>query len=520
MRTKFQLLIQGFLIIVLGLAQAWITRQFERQVIDGAEARAHLVADDAVNGLNTLMVTKVGKDDFISDQKARATFIQKMGEADKVRELRIVRAKSIDDEFPDGLPQERAVDDLDRQVLATGKEALQLTDKGDGKAVLRAVVPFIAYKNFRGINCLECHAVSEGAVLGAASVVVDVQDDLDKVSQAKAWIWAGQVVLQLLCALALFVVARQVLRQLGGEPAEAAALASQVAQGDLTAQLHLRHGDHTSLMARLQEMQTGLSKVVSVVRANAQTLAVASAEIAQGNQDLSERTLAQADALEQTAASMTQLGSAVQQNADNARRADELARGASTVALKGGEVVGQVVQTMREIDDSSKQIEHIIGVIDGIAFQTNLLALNAAVEAARAGDQGRGFAVVAAEVRMLARRSGEASQQIKTLISGSVQRVAQGTALVDQAGATMKEIVEAIRLVTDIMGAISTASAEQTSGVVRAGKAITEMDQTTHLNAALVQQSAIAAQTLKDQADHLVETVAVFKLDPALARTG
>lgn len=241
-------------------------------------------------------------------------------------------------------------------------------------------------------------------------------------------------------------------------------------------------------------------------------MASASAQIAQGNHDLSARTESQASALEQTASSMEELSATVRQNADNARQANQLAQNASTVAVEGGEVVGRVVDTMKGINESSRKISDIIGVIDGIAFQTNILALNAAVEAARAGEQGCGFAVVASEVRSLAGRSAEAAKEIKGLINDSVLRVEQGTALVDQAGVTMTEVVSSIRRVTDIMGVISAASNEQSLGVAQVGEAITQMDQATQQNAALVEEMAAAAGSLKSQAQELVQTVAVFKL--------
>ncbi|MEO8057824.1 MAG: methyl-accepting chemotaxis protein [Burkholderiales bacterium] len=308
------------------------------------------------------------------------------------------------------------------------------------------------------------------------------------------------------------MLARSIGRQLGGEPAEAAALARSVAEGDLTTHIQLKNGDTTSLMAQLSTMQASLAKVVSNVRQNSEGVATASSQIAQGNQDLSQRTEEQASALEETAASMEQLGSTVRQNADNAKQANQLAMGASTVAIKGGEVVGQVVETMKGINDASKKISDIIGVIDGIAFQTNILALNAAVEAARAGEQGRGFAVVASEVRSLAQRSAEAAKEIKNLINASVERVEQGSALVDQAGVTMSEVVSAIKRVTDIMGEISSASTEQSAGVAQVGEAVTQMDQATQQNAALVEESAAAAESLKVQAQQLVQAVAVFRL--------
>ena len=254
------------------------------------------------------------------------------------------------------------------------------------------------------------------------------------------------------------------------------------------------------------------------VRRSSASIQAVSAEIASGNQNLATRTEQQASALQETAASMEELGSTVTQNADNARQANQLALGASLVAIKGGEVVGQVVDTMKGINDSSKKIADIISVIDGIAFQTNILALNAAVEAARAGEQGRGFAVVASEVRSLAQRSAEAAKEIKSLISASVERVEQGTTLVDKAGETMTEIVASIKRVTDIMGEISNASSEQSAGVAQVGQAVTQMDRTTQQNAALVEASASAADSLRAQAQHLVEAVAVFKLPPDAER--
>ncbi len=265
-----------------------------------------------------------------------------------------------------------------------------------------------------------------------------------------------------------------------------------VAEGDLTVPIHAEGRDEVAtLLQALLLMKDKLSDVVAGVRRNSEGVA---------------------SALEQTAASMAQLSATVKQNADNARQANQLAQSASTVAVSGGQVVGQVVDTMKGINDSSKKIVDIISVIDSIAFQTNILALNAVVEAARAGEQGRGFAVVASEVRSLAQRSAEAAKEIKRLISDSVERVEQGSALVDQAGATMQEVVVSIRRVTDIMGEISAASTEQSAGVSQVGQAVSQMDQVTQQNAALVEESAAAAESLKGQAEQLVRAVAVFKL--------
>src|SRR5450830_417497 len=323
----------------------------------------------------------------------------------------------------------------------------------------------------------------------------------------------GALLLVLALAAAVFIswsLSRSISR--GVDAARVAA--QRIGEGDLSQPLSAAGKDEIGqLLQALSTMQDNLSRVVSNVRQGSESVATASAEIAQGNHDLSARTESQASALEETAASMEELSSTVKQNADNARQANQLAMSASTVAVKGGEVVAQVVDTMKDINDSSRKISDIISVIDGIAFQTNILALNAAVEAARAGEQGRGFAVVATEVRSLAGRSADAAKEIKTLINASVERVEQGSALVDQAGLTMNDVVSSIRRVTDIMGEISAASDDQSQGVAQVGEAVTQMDQATQQNAALVEEMAAAASSLKSQAHDLVQTVAVFKLE-------
>jgi methyl-accepting chemotaxis protein len=322
-----------------------------------------------------------------------------------------------------------------------------------------------------------------------------------------------------LAAVALvLLLARWVLRSIEQPVERCTRMARKISSGDLT-QCELTQVRRKDAIGALEtvlcEMQGQLAQTVGAVRRNAEGVASASAQIASGNLDLSQRTELQAGALQQTASTMSNLGEAVRHNAEHAQQANSLAMAASSVAERGGSVVGQAVETMKGINDSSRKISDIISVIDGIAFQTNILALNAAVEAARAGEQGRGFAVVAAEVRSLAGRSADAAKEIKQLITASVERVESGTTLVDQAGATMSEVVSAIKRVTDIMSEISHASAEQRAGVEEIGDAVRQMDQSTQQNAAMVEEVAAAAGSLKTQADQLVQAVSVFQLSAA-----
>jgi methyl-accepting chemotaxis protein len=327
---------------------------------------------------------------------------------------------------------------------------------------------------------------------------------------------------QLMGALAALIVALGIagawaLTRSITRPLESAVeFANKVAGGDLTADIDVRSADEVGqLIQALKAMSGSLRKIVSEVRAGTDAISSASSEIATGNADLSQRTEQQASSLEETASSMEELTGTVKRNAENAKQANTLAASASDVAVKGGAVVAQVVETMSSIDESSKKIADIIGVIDGIAFQTNILALNAAVEAARAGEQGRGFAVVASEVRTLAQRSAAAAKEIKTLISESVATVGSGTQLVGEAGRTMDEIVGAVKRVTDIMAEISDASGEQSAGIEQVNQAVMQMDRMTQQNAALVEEAAAAAESMKQQAHQLGEMMAVFRTDDA-----
>jgi len=314
-----------------------------------------------------------------------------------------------------------------------------------------------------------------------------------------------------------YAISRSILRQLGGEPTYAMSITQQIAQGDLSAPIQLKAGDESSLLHSIKGMRDSIVRIVSEMRTGADAIALESAQVASGNQELSRRTEQQAASLEETASSMEELTSTVKQNADNARQANQLAISAAEVAGQGGQVVGQVVDTMEAINESSKKIVDIIGVIDGIAFQTNILALNAAVEAARAGEQGRGFAVVASEVRSLAQRSASAAKEIKALIGDSVEKVEAGSKLVGSAGQTMDEVVQSVKRVTDIMAEITAASQEQNAGIEQINTAISQMDQMTQQNAALVEEATAAAGTMQDQAASLAHVVSTFKLDAAHA---
>ena len=316
----------------------------------------------------------------------------------------------------------------------------------------------------------------------------------------------------LIAAAAGILITRSLTRQLGGEPDEAATIASRIAAGDLATAIPLRAGDDSSVLFAMKTMRDDLAGIVSQVRSGTDTIATASGQIAAGNLDLSSRTEQQASSLEETASSMEELTSTVRQNADNARQAKQLAVTASNVASEGGTVVAQVVETMGAIDASSRKIVDIISVIDGIAFQTNILALNAAVEAARAGEQGRGFAVVATEVRSLAQKSAAAAREIKALIGDSVEKVETGGRLVAQAGATMQDVVASVQRVTDIMAEISAASGEQSAGIEQVNQASAQMDQVTQQTAARVEEAAAAAGSMQEQAASLSQVVSVFRL--------
>ena len=433
--------------------------------------------------------------------------------------------KKLDKHWGDFQAQERAVDALAKSLLVSlpdgqSKSLVEKFNRAHAKMGEGYRKGFEAFKA-AGFDPTAGDAAVAGVDREPAKLLAEagakIEADSAAVSAAaaagaKRATWTSLVLMLVVCLLGIgggFVFSRNIVRPLG----RAVDAARAVAEGDLTFEIDGAGKDEVAeLLQALRHMQGSLAKVVAEVRQNSESVATASSQIASGNNDLSARTEQQAASLQETAASMEQLSSTIRLNAENAQQANQLALGASSIANSGGQTVAQVIETMKSISDSSKTIVDIIGVIDGIAFQTNILALNAAVEAARAGEQGRGFAVVASEVRSLAQRSAEAAKQVKQLISTSVERVGHGAALVDQAGATMTEVVASIRRVTDIVAEISAATSEQSTGIAQIGEAVSQMDQVTQQNSALVEESAVAAESLRTQAQGLVRSVAVFKV--------
>jgi methyl-accepting chemotaxis protein len=441
----------------------------------------------------------------------REVFLDQVKQLGSIRDVRVLRSEAVSKMFGPGNAKDDAnPDELERRVLQTGQEIIQLETDGKGE-YLRTVRPTLALKNSLGKDCTLCHQVPQNTVLGVVSMKVS----MDKVNEDLAEQRLKSILAAILTSIPVLMLIYPFIRKVVTQPLEFGVNAARrIAAGDLTQKIIVRSGNEVgALQQALKDMNQGLVRIVGQVRSGTDAIFNASNEIASGNRDLSDRTELQARSLEKTAASMQELTFTVNQSSENARMANQLSQSAAEVAVKGGAVVARVVDTMESINTSSKKIVDIIAVIDGIAFQTNILALNAAVEAARAGEQGRGFAVVAAEVRSLAKRSAHAAKEIKTLIDDSVSKVDAGGALVHQAGVTMTEVVTSIQHVTHIMGDIAAATVEQTAGIERVNDAITEMNSVTQQNAALVEQAAAGAQSMQDQAGHLEQVVRIFKID-------
>jgi methyl-accepting chemotaxis protein len=540
LQLKLQILIQGFLIIILIAAQEWISVQFERQLMGAAEQRAQTVADGAINGLNTLMVTKAGEDDVISNKESRALFIQKMGASDNVKEMRIVRAKSIVEEFGPGLPQEQPVDDMDRATLSSGKVEYKVVTGNAGEASLRTVVPFIASKNFRTTNCLKCHGVSEGEVLGVASIVIDIKEDLAAIKRVKSWIWIGQGILQVVLFFVIGWIVRMLLKQLGGEPAYVIAVVRQIAEGNLSADIRARDSDDRSLLAAMKQMQTGLRRIIGGALETSDMLTRAAHSLVASSRQVLSASGRQSDASASTAASIEEMTVCIGQISDNAANARKHASGTGELAQDGISIAREVVSEMGRISEAvtasanvmtslgeqSRQISNIINVIKEIADQTNLLALNAAIEAARAGEQGRGFAVVADEVRKLAERTASSTQEIASMIEAiqrgtadavagmekGSSRVSEGVVMVDRAGASMEKIQGGVQEVLASIGDISSALSEQSAASNLIAKNVEGIAQMTEETSRIVKDVATSADQLEQLALSLKESVGQFRL--------
>ena len=485
----------------------------------------------AAVGMARLGALKNASHEFASVQVARSTLAHQWEANININWVRAVASiRTSDAAYIGRLQQE--MDATTKNNTEIQKQLEEMVADAPGKSLMAEIAKNReAYRNARaellkkkkaGEDVTEAvdrdlRPIAETYLKSLATFTKQTEDSLVASQQETAatgttgqWILGGGAAIAAVLGVGFAFVST---RSITGPIQRAVVTAEAIAHGDLSVPIQAEGTDEIGqLLHALSDMQISLARIVGNVRQGSESVATASAEIAQGNHDLSARTEHQASALEQTAASMEELGSTVKQNADSAREANQLAASASSVATQGGEVVSQVVDTMRGINESSRRISDIISVIDGIAFQTNILALNAAVEAARAGEQGRGFAVVASEVRSLAGRSAEAAKEIKSLIGASVERVEQGTTLVDQAGVTMTDLVDSIKRVTDLMSEISADSSEQAAGVSQVGEAVTQMDQVTQQNAALVEESAAAADSLQGQARQLAALVGRFRL--------
>ena len=476
---------------VNGINNRALTAHLVREAIDRRAIAARNIVLE--NKPEELQIEKLAAAQAHADVTNNLAKLQQLaakpGVPDKVREL-INNIATIEKEYAPV-----ALDIVDKGVKQQREEAIRKINDECRPLLARLIKATDAYADFTA-------ARSQTMITEAAS---------DYAMQRNTLLLSCLIV-TVMGVIAGWVITRNLTNALGAEPSDLCEVANHVANGDLRVNIHTRAGDTTSVMAAMDRMLRALSVVVQQVREGADGVAMTSAEIAGGNNDLSSRTEMQAGTREETAASMEELGATVQKNSEQAEIANGMAQRACQVAMQGGKVVEEVVSTMSGINESSRKISDIISVIDGIAFQTNILALNAAVEAARAGEQGRGFAVVASEVRGLASRSAAAAKEIKVLIQDSVQRVEQGSAQVHKAGVTMTEVVTSIQKVTDIMAVISAANKEQSQGVTQIGEAVSNLDHTTQKNAALVEEIAAAAISLKNRGQELVHSVAVFKL--------
>jgi len=513
-RTKLTAAFGGLAVLVLfvaGMSLKALGDADERFIryVSGINARAQMAADvrtavdrRAIAARNLLMVTKPAD---LASEKALAV------QAHQDVQASLGQLKRMIAEAPDASDKARSlVAEIDRVERAYGPVALAIVQLGfEGK---RDEAISKVNDECRPLLAELIKATTEYADTTDARARQVVEDARAEYATQRNWLILACCIAMASAVAAGWLITRSLVRALGAEPAALGEAAQRVATGDLSPIAGAATAPADSVLASLGVMQGNLARIVGQVRHASDSIATGSTQIAMGNADLSQRTEEQASNLQQTAASMEQLGSTVKNNADIAQQANQLSGAASQAALKGGEVVGKVVITMQDIADSSKKVVDIIGVIDSIAFQTNILALNAAVEAARAGEQGRGFAVVASEVRLLAQRSASEAMEIKGLTRPSMEKVDAGALHVNEAGKSMNDIVLQVKRVNDLIAEISSATVEQSAGISQVGHAVNQLDQVTQQNAALVEESAAAAESLKQQAVRLTEAVGVFTL--------
>ncbi|SMB26136.1 Methyl-accepting chemotaxis sensory transducer [Sterolibacterium denitrificans] len=539
MQAKFLILIQVFLFVLLGISLAWVSMQMEKLATDTAEERARVIADGAINGLNTLMVTKIGKEDVISDRQARGLFIEKLGTSENVTEVRIIRSEQLDTEFPEGLPQEYPVDDMDRSVLANGKPEYKIDWNPEGVSTLRAVVPFIAMENFRGTRCLMCHGVDEGAVLGAASVTLDISNVVASVRRGNIWIWGSFVAIQVLLFITITLITRHSIIKPLRIMRDGIALIEK--EHDLTRRLPSTTSDEigqttkafNNMLEQIQNSFRDIHLTVSRLRQASDNVASASRKVVDGSSNQSDSSGAMAAAIEEMSVSISHVS-------DNAESALAISRTSQAVSDLGGQIINETVAGMGQISNSvreafdamealgmqSREIDSVVQVIREVADQTNLLALNAAIEAARAGESGRGFAVVADEVRKLAERTSKSTMEISTMIGNIqsrtddalreikdvVENVADGQKLAGLAGEKIAEIRQQSARVAESFGDISHALREQNTASQEIARNVEQIAGVTDENLDVAQSMAKDVEHLHNIAKQVDDAVTVFKV--------
>ncbi|WP_201493028.1 methyl-accepting chemotaxis protein [Rubrivivax sp. A210] len=500
--VRLLLTVAAALALVWTGAIAWQDRANREAAIAQAADFSLSMHDATMAGLTGMMVT--------GTMAQRAVFLDQIKQLNSIRDVRVLRGEAVRKLYGAGAANAIALPDaLEAQVLASGQAVVRVETDAGGE-VLRAVRPALALKSYLGKDCVLCHQVPENTVLGVVSMKMSLAASNAATSRQRL---QSMLIALITCVPVLALIYPFIRKTVTTPLEEAVQTARAIAQGDLTREIAVTSGNEIGqLQQALKDMRDSLVAVVGRVRGGTQQVAEASGRIAEGNVELSERTVAQADALRDTAQAMARLTEAARQNADSAARAEKQAVAASAVAAQGGQLVAQVVTTMDSISVSSARVGDITGVIDGIAFQTNILALNAAVEASRAGEHGRGFAVVAAEVRSLAQRSAAAAGEIKALIGDTLGQVGSATGLAHRAGSTMTEIVGGVGQVNAIMGEINAASAAQIGGIEQVNAAMVQLDGVTQKNATLADDATAATRALQEQAEQLDEVVRVFRL--------